>query len=125
MSCDQVPLRLEYIFFQRLFPFYIKANNVAHLHHLDADPDPACHFDADPDPTFHFDPNPDPSFKKQMLKTSKKSSNRLIFHTFWLVICKLIRIRNTDWHECIGMNVLKTLNDLTYTMPCWAASKEI
>jgi len=42
---------------------------------LDADPDPACHLD------------PDPSFPL------KKCSNRLIFHTFWLVIWKLMRIR--------------------------------
>jgi hypothetical protein len=52
--------------------------------------DTASHFDADPDPTFHFDavPDLDPSFKKR-LKTLKKGSNRLIFHTFWLVICKI------------------------------------
>jgi hypothetical protein len=44
------------------------------------DPDPACHCDADPDPTFHFDADPDPSFQIG-LKTLKKCSNRLIFHT--------------------------------------------
>jgi hypothetical protein len=53
-----------------------------------ADPDPACHFDADPDPAFHFDADPYPSF---LIK--KKCSNRLILLTFWLVICKLMRIR--------------------------------
>jgi hypothetical protein len=47
--------------------------------------DPACHFDADPDP--------DPSSQIQV-QTHKKFSSRLIFHTFWLVICKLMRIRN-------------------------------
>jgi hypothetical protein len=45
------------------------------------------HVVADPDPTFHFDaePDPDPSFqiKDQNLE---KCSNRLIFHTLWLVI---------------------------------------
>ncbi len=30
---------------------------------------------------------------KYRLKTLKNCSNRLIFHTFWLVICKLMRIR--------------------------------
>ena len=52
--------------------------------------DPACHFDADPDPTFHFDGVPDLSLQ---IKAQKKCSNRLIFHTFWLVICKFMRIR--------------------------------
>jgi hypothetical protein len=55
-----------------------------------ADPNPACHFDADPDPTFHFRADPDPSFQIKA-KTLKKCSNRLIFYTFWLVICKLMR----------------------------------
>jgi hypothetical protein len=59
----------------------------------DVDPDPACHFDADPDP--------DPTFhlmririlaSKSRLKTLKRFSNRFIFHTFWLAICKLMRI---------------------------------
>ncbi len=42
--------------------------------------------------TFHFDADPDPSFpiKAQNLE---KCKNRLLFHTFWLVICKLMRIR--------------------------------
>jgi hypothetical protein len=51
----------------------------------DADPDPTFHPDADPDP----DPDPYPSFKKRL----KKGLNRLISHTFWLDICKLMRIR--------------------------------
>ncbi len=57
------------------------------------DADPACHFDADPDPTLHFDADPDPSFQIKAQNLEKKCSNRLIFHTFWLVICKLMRIR--------------------------------
>jgi hypothetical protein len=66
-------------------------NSVADPHHVDADPNPACHFDADidPYPTFHCDavpdPDPNPSFQKCTI--------RLIFHKFWLVICKLMRIR--------------------------------
>ncbi len=49
--------------------------SVADPPHFDADPDPACHLD------------PDPSFPL------KWCSNMLIFHTFWLFICKLMRIR--------------------------------
>jgi hypothetical protein len=61
--------------------------------HFDADPDPdpACHFHADPDLSFHFDADLDPSFQKG--STLKKCLNRLICHTFWLVICKLMWIR--------------------------------
>jgi hypothetical protein len=78
--------------------------SVADPHHFNADPDPdlachfdaspdlACHFDADPDPTFHFAADPDPSVQVKG-RTLEKCSNRLIFHTFWLVICKLMRIR--------------------------------
>jgi hypothetical protein len=51
-------------------------------------------FDVGPDPTFRFDAVLDPSFQiKAQIKTLKKCSNRLIFLPFWLVICKLIRIR--------------------------------
>jgi hypothetical protein len=52
------------------------------------------HPDADPDPTFHPDPDPDldPSFKKKV-RTLEKCYNMLIFHTFWLDIYKLMRIR--------------------------------
>jgi hypothetical protein len=32
-----------------------ETGSVADLHHLDADPDPACHFDADQDTAYHFD----------------------------------------------------------------------
>ncbi len=66
-----------------------------HAFHFDADPDPACHFDADPDPdpTFRSDADPDPSLQINAQKvTLNKCSNRLIFYTFWLVICKLFRI---------------------------------
>jgi hypothetical protein len=59
--------------------------------HFDADPDPACHFDADPDPACHFDVDPDPSFQIKA-QNLKKCSKRLIFHTFWTVICKLMQI---------------------------------
>ncbi len=52
--------------------------------------------DADPDPHYVWklgtDHYPDPSFKYR-LKNLKKCSNRLIFHTVWLVVCKLMRIR--------------------------------
>ncbi len=74
-------------------------------YHFDADLDPAWHFDADPEHTFHFDadpnpdPNPDPDLSYQVkAQTLKKCPNRLVFHTFWLVICELMRIRihNTD-----------------------------
>jgi hypothetical protein len=74
--------------------------------HFDAEPDPACHFDADPDPNpachFDGDPDPDPTFPfdadpdlsiQTKAKKLVKCSNLLIFHTFWLVICKLMRIR--------------------------------
>ncbi len=67
-------------------------NSVADPHHVDADPDPACHFDADaePDPTFHFhavpDPDPDSSFQIKAQNLGKVIKNRLIFHTFWLVL---------------------------------------
>jgi hypothetical protein len=64
-------------------------------YHFDADPnpDPACHFDADPDLTFHFhaEPNLDPDLSFQIeAQIMKKCSNRLIFHTFWLFIGKLL-----------------------------------
>jgi hypothetical protein len=78
----------------------IQITSVVDTHHLDAesdaDPDSSYHSNADQDPTFHSDANPDPDpdpifqIKAQILK---KCSNRLIFHTFWLFICKLMRIR--------------------------------
>jgi hypothetical protein len=65
-------------------------------HHLDVDPDSEFLFDADPeadpDPTFHPDADPDHSFKKKA-QTLEKGLNRLIFHIFWLDICKLMRMR--------------------------------
>ncbi len=50
-----------------------KVASVADMHHLDADPDPACNFDADPDLIFHFDADPDPNFqiKAQNLEVLK------------------------------------------------------
>ncbi len=51
-------------------------------------------FDVGPDldPNFHSDQDPDPSLQIKA-QTHEKCLNRLIFHTFWLVICKLMRIR--------------------------------
>jgi hypothetical protein len=50
----------------------------------------------DADPTFHPDANPDPdtdpSFQIKA-QTLEKCSNRLLFHTLWLVISKLMQIR--------------------------------
>ncbi len=40
-------LRISYS--STMLPLYKIANNVAHLHHLDMDPDPTFHFDPDPD----------------------------------------------------------------------------
>jgi hypothetical protein len=40
----------------------IRVSNPHHLHHFNADPDPAFHFNADPDPAFHFNADPDPVF---------------------------------------------------------------
>jgi hypothetical protein len=54
------------------------------------DPNPACHFNADPDPTILFRADPDPGFQMKA-KNLEKVLNRL--RTFWLVICKLMRIR--------------------------------
>jgi hypothetical protein len=59
-------------------------SNVVDPHHLDEYPDSTCHPDADPDP--------DHSFKKKA-QTLEKGLNRLIFHIFWLDICKLMRMR--------------------------------
>jgi hypothetical protein len=81
--------------------------SAADPHQRDADPDPschfdgdpdfdaACHFDADPDPTFPFDadPNAVPSFQAKA-QNLERCSSTLLFHTFWLFICKLMRIRN-------------------------------
>jgi hypothetical protein len=50
--------------------------------------DPACHFDADPDP----DPAPSFHIKAQNLEKVLK----YVYPTFWLVICKLMLMRNVD-----------------------------
>ncbi len=43
---------------------------------------------------FHFDAHADPDFSLQInVQNFEKCSNRLICHTFWLVICKMMRIR--------------------------------
>jgi hypothetical protein len=61
---------------------------VPQIRHVDADPDPACHFDADlnRDPACHFDANPDPD-------PTFHFDADLIFHIFWPVVCKMMRIR--------------------------------
>jgi hypothetical protein len=83
--------------------------SVVNLHHIDADPnadpDSTNHPDADayPDPDSAYylmririrfvDPNPDSSFQiKVQTHENVPYSNRLKFHTFWLV-WKLMRIR--------------------------------
>ncbi len=43
--------------------------------------------------TLNAVPDPDPSSQIKIQKTLKKCSSRLIFHTFWLFICKLMRMR--------------------------------
>jgi hypothetical protein len=74
---------------------------VGSTYHPDADQDHDFHlmrmrilFDADPDLTFNPDavPDPDPNFQIRR-KPLKECSNRLIFSTFWFVICKMMRIR--------------------------------
>jgi hypothetical protein len=50
----------------------------------------------------HQDPDPDTSFKK-MLKPLKKCINRLI-PTFWLDICKLMRIRMRFRNQLINLD---------------------
>ncbi len=83
--------------------------SIRYPHNFDEDPDPdldpACYFDADsvtlmwvriririlPSTLMRIRISI-PASKKR-LKTLKKCSKWLIFHTFWLVICKLMRIR--------------------------------
>ncbi len=65
-------------------------------HYFDADPDPVCHFDADLDPARHFDADQHPTFHFDAGTDPDlcfASKGRLIFYIFWLVICKLMRIR--------------------------------
>jgi len=71
---------------------------IAHPH-ADPDADVDCVFylfdvDAHPDPTIqpHADPDPDSSFQLKT-QTLGKVLNRLIFNTFLLVICTLMRIQ--------------------------------
>ncbi len=88
---------------------WIRQLKVVDLHRLDADPDSTNHPDADPDSDVYLiwmrrriririftqmrsDPDPDPSFQIKA-QSLEKVLNRRIFHTFRLVICKLIRIR--------------------------------
>jgi hypothetical protein len=54
--------------------------------------------DVDPDPTFHSDADPHPDLGFQIkAQPLEKVLNRLIFHSNWLVICKLMRIRIGFW----------------------------
>jgi hypothetical protein len=61
--------------------------------HLDSDPDAGpdstCHPNANPDahPDSTYNPDADPDLTYHPWKSAR--INRLIFHTFWLVICKL------------------------------------
>ncbi len=78
-------------------------------HHFYSDLDLACHFDADPDPTCQFDADAVririlPFIvmwigiwfrilaSKRKAQNLEKVLNRLIFHIFWLFLCKLMRI---------------------------------
>ncbi len=58
----------------------------------------------DLDPTFHSDQDQDPSLQIKA-QTHEKSLNRLILHTFWLVICKLMRI----WIQLITSMEIRTV----------------
>jgi hypothetical protein len=92
----------------------VRQCSVADPHHIyaDPDPDPACHFDEDPEPTFHFnaDPDQEPSIQIKA-QTLKKCSIRLIFLTFWLVICQLMRIRiqliTLMWTLILPLNLMR------------------
>jgi hypothetical protein len=66
-------------------------------HHFDPNPDPTFHPDADPDP------DPDPCFQIKA-QTFEMCPNRLIFHTFWFVICKLMRIQARFRIQLITLN---------------------
>jgi hypothetical protein len=58
----------------RFLTYHPDADSYSDFFYADADSDPTFNPDADPDP--------DPSFQIKVL-----------FHTFWLVICKLMQIR--------------------------------
>jgi hypothetical protein len=59
---------------------YCTLNQFCGTHYFDADLNPVPTFPFEADPACPFDADPD-------------RSNRLIFYTFWLAICKVIRIR--------------------------------
>ncbi len=59
------------------------------LFDADADPYSTFHLDADPDP----DSDPAPSFQVKAQTLEKVLNRLLVLQTFWLVICKLMRIR--------------------------------
>ncbi len=60
----------------------LERSSVADPHQ--SDPDPACHIDADSDPK--------PSFQIKAQYLEKVPKKAYIFHTFWFVTCKLMRI---------------------------------
>jgi hypothetical protein len=98
-STTLFPSPVTYVPTSVVDPHHVDANPDADpdlTYHTDADPDSDFLSDVDPDPNFQpdadSDPDPDPRFGKS-LKHLKKCPNRLIFHTFWLDICNLMRIR--------------------------------
>jgi hypothetical protein len=84
------------IIFLKIASYNGFSTSVADPHHSDADTDSACDFDADPDPTFYLDANPDPDPTTKGSKPIKRAqigTYFMIYGTFWLVICKFMRIR--------------------------------
>ncbi len=59
---------------------------------FDADLDADADLDLSFNPDAGLDLDPDPGFQKR-LKLLKKCSNRLVFQTFWPVLCKWIGIQ--------------------------------
>ncbi len=62
----------------------------------DPHPDPACQFDADPDSSFQI-----------KAQNFEKCLKRLVFHTFWLVVCKLMRIRTRIRIQLITLMLIR------------------
>ncbi len=84
LASEKPRVASQILYFMFLYSF-------ADPHQFEADPDTTCHLDVDPDPTFYFNAGPNPRFQIKA-QTFKKCSNRLIFHKFLVVICKLMRI---------------------------------
>ncbi len=74
-----------FFYWKNLLGVHLLAWIVADPHHIDADPNPAFYFESGCG-SGSLLPN-------KSSKPWKKCSNRLMFRTFWLVICKLMRIR--------------------------------